>query len=106
MLCREAIALNPTDAVAHSSLGTSLVRTGHTEDGAREIATAIGLDDKEPSVLWDAGLVAVLRNRNAEALDWLRKAVKAGYCREIIARQPEFGALRDSADFQALVGTR
>jgi Flp pilus assembly protein TadD/TolB-like protein len=105
-LVREALAINPTDAVAHSSLGTSLARTGRPEEAAREIQAALALDDREPSVLWDAAVVAMLRGRSPEALSWLRKAVDAGYCRQIIARQTEFAPLRDSAEFRAIVAAK
>ncbi|HEX4439104.1 MAG TPA: protein kinase [Thermoanaerobaculia bacterium] len=102
-LCREAIALNPTDPVAHSSLGTSLARLGRGDEASKQIQTALALDQKEPSVLWDAAVVSMLRGRTPEALTWLRKAADAGYCREIIARQPEFASVRESAEFRAIV---
>jgi len=102
-LCRQAIALNPTDPVAHSSLGTSLVRLGRGDEASKEIQAALALDAKEPSVLWDAAVVSMLRGRTPEALGWLRKAADAGYCREIIARQPEFASMRESAEFRAIV---
>ena len=102
-LCREAIALNPTDAVAHSSLGTSLARTKRQSEAAREIQAALALDDREPNVLWDAAVVSMLSGQTKEALSWLRRAADAGYCRDIIARQPEFAAVRDSPDFRTIV---
>ena len=34
---------------------------------------------------------------------FLRKAVAAGYCREIITRQPEFARFRDNPDFRSIV---
>jgi len=105
-LARQAIALNPTDAVSHSALGTSLARTGHSEEAAKEIQTALALDDQSPNVLWDAAVVAMLRGRTQEAFGWLRKAADAGYCREIIARQPEFSAVRDSPEFRAIIAKR
>jgi hypothetical protein len=48
----------------------------------------------------------MLGGRTAEALDWLRKAADAGYCREIIARQPEFAPVRDSPEFRAIVAAK
>jgi eukaryotic-like serine/threonine-protein kinase len=105
-LVRQALALNPADSVAHSSLGSSLARTGRFDEGAREIQAALALDDREPSVLWDAAVVAMLRSRTPEAISWLRRAADAGYCREIIARQPEFASVRESPEFRAIVAGR
>jgi serine/threonine-protein kinase len=105
-LVRDWLALNPTDATAHSSLGSSLARTGHPEEAARSIQSALALDDREPSVLWDAAVVAMLRGNTRDAMSWLRKAADAGYCREIIARQPEFASVRGSAEFRAIVAPK
>jgi Flp pilus assembly protein TadD/TolB-like protein len=105
-LARQAIGLNPSDPAAHSALATSLARIGQTDEASREIRTAVALDDREPSTLWDAAVVSMLRGRTAEALDWLRKAADAGYCREIIARQPEFASVRDSPEFRAIVAAK
>ncbi len=102
-LAHGAIRLNPRDAAAHSVLGTSFARTGRTEEAVGEIQTALSLDDKQPSVLADAATVAALRGKSQEALGWIRKAVDAGYCRQIIARQPEFASLRESPEFQSIV---
>ena len=102
-LSRGALRLNPQDSAAHAALGTSLARTGHAEEGARELETAIALDDKQPSVFADAATVAALRGRPEEALRWIRRAVDAGYCRQILGRQPEFASLRDSPEFQSIV---
>jgi Flp pilus assembly protein TadD len=105
-LCREAIALKPTDPIAHSWLATSLARTGHGDEAARELQAALALTDKEPNVLWDAAVVAMLRGRTQEAFGWLRKAADAGYCRDLIARQPEFAAVRETPEFRAIVGAK
>ncbi len=102
-LARGALRLNPRDAAAHAVLGTSLARTGRLDDGARELETALSLDDKHPSVFADAATVAALRGRSQEALAWIRRAVEAGYCRQILARQPEFASLRASPEFQSIV---
>ncbi len=87
-LARSALSLNPQNAAAHAALGTSLARSGQADQGARELETAIALDDKQPSVFADAATVAALRGRPEEALRWIRRAVDSGYCRQIIGRQP------------------
>ncbi len=102
-LAQGAVRLNPRDAAAHSVLGTSFARTGRTEKAVGEIQTALSLDDKQPNVLADAATVAALRGNSQEALGWIRKAVDAGYCRQIIARQPEFASLHSSLEFQSIV---
>jgi Flp pilus assembly protein TadD/TolB-like protein len=102
-LARDALRVNPRDLAAHSVLGTSLARTGRLDEGAREMQAALALDDRHPNVLADAATVAALRRDPQAALDWIRRAVGAGYCRQIIARQPEFASLRGTPEFQSIV---
>jgi Flp pilus assembly protein TadD/TolB-like protein len=102
-LAREQLRLNSRDAKAHSYAASGLAKTKHAAEAAEEMKKALALDAKEPSILVDAAVVAVLAGRKTEATDWLRRAVSAGYCRVVIARQPEFEALRNDPAFQAIV---
>jgi hypothetical protein len=58
---------------------------------------------KDPVAFADAATVAALAGRDDDALALLRKAVAAGYCPEILTRQPEFARFRDKPDFRAIV---
>jgi TolB-like protein/Flp pilus assembly protein TadD len=102
-LAREQLRLNSRDAIAHSYAATGLAKTNHAAEAAEEMKQALDLDPKEPSILLDAAVVAALAGRTAEAIGSLRKAVEAGYCRDIIARQPEFERLRKDPRFQAII---
>ena len=51
----------------------------------------------------DAAVVAALAARKEEAIGWLRKAVERGFCRDIIARQPEFKQFQRDPSFQAII---
>ena len=81
----------------------ALARTGHLDDGAKELQAALRIDPEDSMALAEAGVVAALRGRSAEALATLRKAVAAGYCPQILARQPELASLRESPEFQSIV---
>jgi serine/threonine protein kinase/Flp pilus assembly protein TadD len=102
-LAREKLRLNPHSAEAHSFIATGLAKTGHPAEASEHAGAAISLDSKNPDILSDAAVVAALAGRDAEALEWLRKAVAAGYCRAIIARQPEFARLKDEPAFRSIV---
>ena len=102
-LARSALELNANDAKAHAVLGAALARTGHLDDGAKELQAALRIDPEDSMALAEAGVVAALRGRSAEALATLRKAVAAGYCPQILARQPELASLRESPEFQSIV---
>jgi tetratricopeptide (TPR) repeat protein len=101
-LAREQLRLDPRDAAAHSFVATGLARTGQLAAASEEIRQALELDSKEPNILSDAAIVAALAGRDGEAIEWLRKAVAAGYCPQIIARQPEFERIRTDPAFPPL----
>ena len=102
-LAREALKLNPSDGAALAVLGASLARTGRLDQGARAVEAALAINREEAMVLAEAAMIAALRKRPAEALAWLKKAVDAGYCPQILARQPEFAELRGSPEFKSIV---
>jgi tetratricopeptide (TPR) repeat protein len=102
-LARAELGINPNDATVLSCLATGLAKTGHVAESEEPIRRALALDQKDPNVLSDAAIVAVLAGRDADALEWLRKAAAAGYCRDIIARQPEFARLQQNPEFRSIV---
>jgi serine/threonine protein kinase/Flp pilus assembly protein TadD len=101
-LAREQLRLNPRDFRAQSFVASGLARTGHPDEADKEIRRALDLAPNEPEILADAAVVAVLAGRDSEALDLVKKAVAAGYCGAIIARQPEFEKFHANEGFQQL----
>ena len=72
---RQAIDLNPNNALAHLELGTSvLVVQGRFDEGLREVRRALALDPLSPYVNTEVGAALILAGRYGEAVDQLRKA--------------------------------
>jgi eukaryotic-like serine/threonine-protein kinase len=102
-LATERLRLNPKDAAAHSFLATSYAKTARPREAEEHSRQALALDDKDPNILLDAGVVSALGGRTADAVVWIRKAVDAGYCPAIVANLREFSSLRSEPGFQAIV---
>ena len=73
--------------------GSLLRRNGACEDrthgrGEEEIGRVIVLGPTQPETFMDAATVAALAGGDGEALDRLRRAAGAGYCRDIILGSP------------------
>ncbi len=103
-LARDQLRVNREDADALGFLATGLAKTGHVDAAAEPMRLALAATGgKDPIALSDAAIVAALAGHDSAALLQLRQAVAAGYCREIIARQPEFARLRDNPDFRSIV---
>ena len=72
---RQAIDLNPNNALAHLELGASvLVVQGRFDEGLREVRLALALDPLSPYVNTEVGAALTLAGRYGEAVDQLRKA--------------------------------
>ena len=72
---RQAIDLNPNNALAHLELGISvLVVQGRFDEGLREVRLALALDPLSPYVNTEVGAALTLAGRYGEAVDQLRKA--------------------------------
>jgi Flp pilus assembly protein TadD/TolB-like protein len=102
-LAREQLRLNPEDSEAHAAVATGLAKTGKAEQASHEIRAAIALREPDANLLADAAVVAAAGGRRDEALDWMAKAIAAGYCREALAQQPELASLREDPKFKSII---
>jgi tetratricopeptide (TPR) repeat protein len=102
-LALEQLRVNPRDADALSLLATGLAKSGRTAEAAEPMGKALALDSEDHNFLVDGAVVAALSDRDAEALDRLRKAVAAGACPAVIAWQPEFHRFRGKPEFRAII---
>ncbi|MFH1748454.1 MAG: tetratricopeptide repeat protein [Planctomycetota bacterium] len=73
---RQAIELNPDNAIAHSSLGSVLLAEGQDEEGARELLEALRCDPSQSRVHYNLGMLRVRQRRIDEAINHLATAVR------------------------------
>jgi eukaryotic-like serine/threonine-protein kinase len=103
-LGKERIAVNPNDSKVQADLAALYAKVGETAQASRQIARALQLDSKSPHNMYKAAVVAAVAGRKKETLDWIARALAAGYSRSQIQRDPEFGALRGEAAFREALG--
>jgi serine/threonine-protein kinase len=105
-LAGEEIRLNPQSGVAHSYLALCLAKTGEPRRAEEHARKALALEPANPEFRYNAAVVATIDGRSREALERIRRALEAGYSRELVAREPEFANLRALPEFQALARPR
>jgi tetratricopeptide (TPR) repeat protein len=88
---RQALALNPHNAVAHSNLGGVLVTQGVIEEGVDHLNEAIRLDPTNGSPYYNLGMLRSRQGRIDEAIQQLTMAVR--YRPEVADAQRVLGAL-------------
>lgn len=99
-LLKQDLQLNPNNVAAHATLAICLAKTGDRKGAQEHIARALQLQPDDPSRMYQAARVANLAGRQQEAISMLRKALAKGYQRYEVDHDPEFAALRKTAQFQ------
>ena len=97
---REAVTVNPRDYAAHAASAHALAKTGRLADASSAINTALKVNPTDPTVLYEAAVVALLRGTTDVAISWLERAVDAGYSPHDLRRDPEFKSMHDDPGFR------
>ncbi len=98
------LELNPEDVRALYLGGGALVETGQEEKGLAWVKKAVDLAPHETGLLYNVACIYSTLARKDEALDYLERAVKAGYNHVAwIENDSDFDPVRDDPRFVALL---
>ncbi len=75
-IARHAVALDPSDPTAHTTLAAALMLRGELEGALASTATALALNPSDATAHGTAGAVLVFAGRRAEGLAALERAVR------------------------------
>jgi Flp pilus assembly protein TadD/TolB-like protein len=103
---REALAVKPNDAYLRSLIALCLARTGRGAAAQDEIAAALESNPTNPSVLYKAAVIAMLRGNDDTAVSWLERAVDAGYPAADAERDPDFSSMKSRPSFRIAVKSK
>jgi tetratricopeptide (TPR) repeat protein len=99
-LARESLAVNPRDAMAHALVASALAKSGKLDDARAEIDTALRIDPTSSVVLYQAGVVAILRGDLRRGSEWVGQALDSGYGAADATRDPELNPIRETVEFR------
>jgi eukaryotic-like serine/threonine-protein kinase len=102
-LAEKQLIINPADTLALSSLAHYESRTGDANRARVHLNAALRYRPNDVDILLIACLIRLDSGDKHEALDWLNKAVHAGYPREQLIANPDLASLRSEAEFARLV---
>jgi eukaryotic-like serine/threonine-protein kinase len=100
-LSRIELQLNPLNAFIRTRMAECLAKRGRAAESDSEIARALATEPANPRVIYGAAVIANANHDSAKAIQWLSKAVAAGYPKDEIERNPEFALLRDSDAYRS-----
>lgn len=103
---KRALALGSTSVNVHFRLGYALHMTKAYEEALTHHVKAVAIRNPALRIdaLYNAGCACALLGRTDEALEWLRKAVDAGF-KDLtqVARDSDLESLRADARFRAMI---
>ena len=103
LLAEKELVVNPKDSVALSSLSLYYSRLGDGTRARKYLESALRAAPEDVDILRIACLIHLDEGNKQESLEWLKKAVHAGYSREQLEANPEFTSLHSQPEFARLV---
>jgi serine/threonine protein kinase/Tfp pilus assembly protein PilF len=99
------LELVPDDVRARILLAAELAHVGKADEAIVQLQRAVHLRPDDGNTLYNATCVYGILARPAEALDMLRRAIKAGYANfDWVRRDPDLTLLQADPEFRKLVG--
>jgi serine/threonine protein kinase/Flp pilus assembly protein TadD len=104
MLIEERLELNPDDARAWNLGGVILATLNETEKAIEFMRTSVKIDPDDPQLLYNVACTYAVLGSTEEALTSLEHAVDKGYGhKDWLLHDPDFGSLRETPRFKAIV---
>jgi serine/threonine protein kinase/Tfp pilus assembly protein PilF len=93
----------PEDVRARMLLASNYAAFAKKEDAVRQMETAVALRPGDSNVLYNAACTYALLQKPVEAIEMLKRAMKAGWTSvDWITRDPDLTSLHDDPEFQRL----
>lgn len=101
---REGLKAAASDAALNAGLTNSLIAAGLAPDAMRQAELSLRLAPQDPRRLLDMARCYGLSKKKKEALDFVRRAVAAGFTdRKALTTDPALAQLQDDGDFKKLL---
>ena len=102
-LLNEQLKVNPEDADRQGDVASCYAILGDKENAVAHLSRSIELGHSSKDVLFYAAVVYNDLGETGVALEWLQKALVAGYSASIVRDSPSFDNLRNNPQFQQLL---
>lgn len=97
------LRVNPRDATVLGYQAYYLAMTGQRDAALDSLKRALALTPADPELRFNAALVYNQLGETGLALDWVKKALQAGYSSTVIQETPILDALRKNPRFEGLM---
>jgi serine/threonine-protein kinase len=101
---RDRLAMGSADAALESEIAVYEAKAGDMASARSHLAEARAKSPKSGEILFNAAIISELNQRRREAIQELREALRNGYSRNLVEREPELAALRKDAAYSVMLG--
>jgi serine/threonine protein kinase/tetratricopeptide (TPR) repeat protein len=105
-MCEQVLRDDPTKADVQLMMSWYQAMLGEEETSRQSLATALDQRPNNAHYLYVAGVVTILLGDREAALDYLERAVEAGWGISELQTSVEFDSLREEPRFQELIKSR
>jgi eukaryotic-like serine/threonine-protein kinase len=102
-LLNQQLQVNPHDAERQGDVAACYAVLGDKENALAHLSRSLELGHSNKDLLFNAAIVYNDLGQSGVALEWLQKAVAAGYSASIVRESPSFDNLRKNPQFQQLL---
>lgn len=102
-LMKERLDRGPGEGEDWARLAGWLANLERRDEAERAIRRALELSPENVLCMVEAGLTMLRIGTRAEAIEWLRRAVRSGYSIDRLRRSPDLRALAEDAEFQSIL---
>jgi eukaryotic-like serine/threonine-protein kinase len=102
-LAEAALQLNPSDATTHAQLVLACSRRGDVPRAKHHLDTALELEPENWEVMYFAAVFALERGDTEGAVEWIQRAVTAGYPAAWIAADPALRSIRQHPQIARII---
>ena len=102
-MAEQQLKVNPRDAFVLSDLASYHAMLGHKEQALSYLDRSLALGHGDKELLLNAAVVYNQLRETGPALEFLGKALAAGYSRSVVATGAPFDNLHDNPQYQALM---
>ena len=102
-LAKENLAINPHDQQLLRSLANYHVMIGNRANAVKYLDQELAESRSDKQSLFDAAVVYNHLGDTGRALEWLGKALRAGFSRELVLQQPDLDNLHGDPRFKELL---
>jgi tetratricopeptide (TPR) repeat protein len=101
---RERLSMGAADPALESEIAVYEAKLGDMASARSHLSEARSKSPENGEILFNSALIAELNHQRRPALAELRAALKNGYSRNLVEREPELAALRKDPAYSAMLG--